>query len=653
MTKSIEQLAADTIRVLSMDAVQRANSGHPGMPMGMADLAVVLWSRFLTVDPDDPSWVERDRCVLSNGHGSMLLYSALHLAGFPLTMDDIRNFRQWGSPTAGHPEIEPELGIEMTTGPLGQGFATGVGMALAETHLRAKFGASLINHHTYGFVSDGDLMEGVASETASLAGHLALGKLIYLYDDNDISLVGPTSLAFSEDVPQRFDGYGWHTQTIDGHDQSAISEAIAAAVAEADRPSLISCKTHIGFGSPNKQDSAGAHGSPLGAEEIELTRQALGWDLEPFEVPAEVYDFFNGAMDRGRRARAAWVGRFEAEVANDAAAHAAWVDHFEPGPVAVSVPEYEPGTKVATRQMSGAVIQELAVVRPDLMGGSADLASSNNTLIADSTDFSASDRGGRNIRFGVREFGMGAMVNGMTIHGGLRGYGATFLQFSDYMRGAVRLGALMGTPAVWVWTHDSIFLGEDGPTHQPVEHIAALRAIPNLRVVRPATPAEVAGAWELAMNRTDGPTALILTRQGLPVPADESRVDVARGGYVIRDGDAAVVVATGSEVHTALAAADLLAAEGVSLRVVSMPCVGAFLEQSAAYRVEILGDGLPVASVEAGVTFGWSAITGTDGLNVGVDRFGASAPAGVLAEQYGLTPGAVAERIRLWLTSGE
>jgi transketolase len=653
VSKSIEQLAADTIRVLSMDAVQRANSGHPGMPMGMADLAVVLWSQFLTVDPDDPTWVDRDRFVLSNGHGSMLLYSALHLAGFPLTMDDIRNFRQWGSPTAGHPEIEPELGIEMTTGPLGQGFATGVGMALAETHLRAKFGAGLINHHTYGFVSDGDLMEGVASETASLAGHLALGRLIYLYDDNDISLVGPTSLAFSEDVPQRFDAYGWHTQTIDGHDQSAISEAIAAAVAEADRPSLISCKTHIGFGSPNKQDSAGAHGSPLGAEEIELTRQALGWDLEPFEVPSEVYDFFNRAMDRGRRARAEWIGRFEAEVANDAAAQAAWVDHFEPGPVAVSVPVYEPGTKVATRQISGAVIQELAAMRPDMIGGSADLASSTNTLIADSTDFSASDRTGRNIRFGVREFGMGAMVNGLTIHGGLRGYGATFLQFSDYMRGAVRLGALMGTPAVWVWTHDSIFLGEDGPTHQPVEHIAALRAIPNLRVVRPATPAEVAGAWELAMNRTDGPTALILTRQGLPVPADESRVDVGRGAYVIRDGDAAVVVATGSEVHTTLAAADLLAAEGVSLRVVSMPCVGAFLEQSAAYRAETLGDGLPVASVEAGVTFGWSAITGTDGLNVGVDRFGASAPAGVLAEQYGLTPGAVAESIRRWLTSGE
>jgi len=649
VTKSIEQLAADTIRALSMDAVQRANSGHPGMPMGMADLAVVLWSQFLTVDPDDPTWIDRDRFVLSNGHGSMLLYSALHLAGFPLTMDDIRNFRQWGSPTAGHPEIEPDLGIEMTTGPLGQGFATGVGMALAETHLRDKFGASLVDHHTYGFVSDGDLMEGVASETASLAGHLALGKLVYLYDDNAISLVGPTSLAFTENVPHRFDAYGWHTLTVDGHDQPAIAEAIAAAVAVEDRPSLISCKTHIGYGSPNKQDSAGAHGSPLGPDELALTREALGWDLEPFEVPSEVYEFFSAAMDRGRQAHAAWAGRFAVEVSADADSQAAWTAQFEPGPIVVPVPEYEAGKSVATRQISGAVIQELAAMRPDLMGGSADLASSNNTLIGDSTDFSASDRGGRNIRFGVREFGMGAIVNGMTIHGGLRGYGATFLQFADYMRGAVRLGALMGTSSVWVWTHDSIFLGEDGPTHQPVEHVAALRAIPNLRVVRPATPAEVAGAWELAMNRTEGPTALILTRQGLPVPADESRAEVARGAYIIRDGDGAVVVATGSEVHTALAAADLLAAEGVSLRVVSMPCVGAFLEQGASYRTEILGEGLPVASVEAGVTFGWSVITGAAGLNIGIDRFGASAPADVLAEQYGLTPDAVAGQIRQWL----
>ena len=648
MTDDLERLAADTIRVLAMDAVQRANSGHPGLPMGAADLAVVLWNRFLVVDPADPSWPDRDRFVLSAGHGSMLLYALLHLAGFPLTMEDITNFRQWGSPTAGHPELELALGIEMTTGPLGQGFATAVGMAVAEERLRAKFGSDLVDHRTFALVSDGDMMEGVASEAASLAGHLALGKLVYLYDDNGITLVGPTEWTFSDDVPKRFDSYGWHTATVDGHDRAAVAEAIAAAIAEEDRPSLISCKTHIGYGSPNKQDTAAAHGSPLGDDEIALVKEAMGWTLPPFEAPPEVRSLFATAMERGAEARSAWSERLSSRLGDPATAEA-WSAHFDPAPVSLSIPEYAAGTSTATRQTSGAVIQEVARMRPDLMGGSADLSSSTNTLIAESDDFSAVDRGSRNLRFGVREHAMGAIVNGMTLHGGIRGYGATFLTFSDYMRPAVRLGAVMQVPSVWVWTHDSVFLGEDGPTHQAVEHVAALRTIPNLWVIRPANPAEVTGAWEVAINRTDGPTALVLTRQGLPVPDGPTPVPVARGGYISRAGSDATLVATGSEVWVALAAADLLEASGTSLRVVSMPCVEAFVEQDDGYRTDVLGGDMPVASLEAGVTFGWSAITGSNGLNIGIDHFGASAPAEVIAREFGLTPDAVAERIEAWL----
>jgi len=617
--------------------------------MGAADLAVVLWNRFLVVDPADPEWLDRDRFILSAGHGSMLLYSLLHLAGFPMSMDDISNFRQWGSPTAGHPELDPAVGIEMTTGPLGQGFATGVGMAIAEAHLREKFGADLVDHRVYGLVSDGDLMEGVAAEAASLAGHLELGKLIYLYDDNGITLVGPTHWTFSEDVPNRFDSYGWHTVTVDGHDRDAVAEAIGAAIAEESRPSLISCKTHIGYGSPNKQDKASAHGSPLGEDEIALVKEAMGWDLPTFETPPQVRDLFATAMGRGSAARTAWLERLESRLADPATA-TAWAAHFTPGPVALSVPEYETGTSVATRKTSGVVLQEAAGLRPDLMGGSADLASSTNTLIGDSGDFSAADTTARNIRFGVREHAMGAIVNGMTLHGGVRGYGATFLTFSDYMRGSVRLGALMGTPSVWVFTHDSIYLGEDGPTHQPVEHVAALRSMPNLWVIRPASPAEVAGAWEVAINRVDGPTALVLTRQGLPVPAGADPAPVERGAYVVREGRDAILVATGSEVWVALEAAMLLEDGGLSVRVVSMPCMEAFFDQDAAYRSAVLGGDLPTASLEAGTTFGWATVTGRDGLNIGVDRFGASAPSAVLAEKFGLTPESVAAGIEAWLS---
>jgi transketolase len=526
----IEQLAANAIRALSMDAVQRANSGHPGGPMGMADMAVVLWSRFLRVDPGNPQWLNRDRFVLSAGHASMLLYSTLHLAGFPISMEDLGQFRQWGSITPGHPEIDVPIGVETTTGPLGQGFATGVGMAIAESHLRARFGPDLIDHRTFGIVSDGDLMEGISSEAASLAGHLALGRLIYLYDDNGITLVGPTGWTYTEDVPQRFAAYGWQTMTVDGHDQEAVAAAISDAVADETRPTLISCKTHIAFGSPNKQDSSAAHGSPLGEDEVALTKQALGWTEEPFHVPHEVYDFFAKALDGHRQARSEWERNLEMRLGADPELAAAWKRHFDPEPISIPVPEYEPDAKVATRSVSGAVINAFAASRPDVIGGAADLASSTNTLIKGSADFSASDRSGRNIRFGVREHAMGAAVNGITIHGGLRGFGATFLTFSDYMRGSIRLGALMGAPSVWVFTHDSIFLGEDGPTHQSVEHVTALRAIPNLYVIRPGNAAEVAAAWELALNRTEGPTALILTRQGLPAGGRE-RAPVDRGGY--------------------------------------------------------------------------------------------------------------------------
>ncbi len=648
MEKQIEQLAADTIRTLSIDAVQKANSGHPGAPMGMADMAVVLWSKFLRVDPQNPTWENRDRFVLSAGHASMLLYSMLHLSGFPISIEDIKQFRQWGSETPGHPEINVPVGIELTTGPLGQGFATGVGMAIAEAKLSERFGTDLIDHRTYGFVSDGDLMEGVSSEAASLAGHLGLGKLIYLYDDNGITLVGPTGWSYTEDAAQRFGAYGWQTMTVDGHDRDAIAEAIAAGIADESRPTLISCKTHIGFGSPSKQDSAAAHGSPLGVDEIALVKENIGWDYEPFHVPNEVYTFFTNALDDRRQEASEWQRVLEMKLAGDARLAADWTKHFDAKPITIPVPEYEEGSKVATRAISGTVINNFVDERPDVVGGSADLASSNNTLIKSSGDFSAADRSGRNIRFGVREHAMGAIVNGITVHGGFRAYGGTFLTFADYMRGAIRLGALMGIPSVWVFTHDSIFLGEDGPTHQSVEHVTALRTIPNLWVARPGTAAEVAGAWELALNRTEGPTALILSRQGVAT-GDTTPVPVARGGYTVRDGDDAVLVATGSELGTALEAAEMLEGEGKSVRVVSMPCVEAFKTQDADYQASVLGQGMPLASVEAGITFGWSDIIGKDGLAIGLDRYGASAPAAELAEHFGFTAAKVASRLGSWL----
>lgn len=651
MSESVEHLAADTIRTLSMDAVQRANSGHPGAPMGMADMAVVLWTRFLKVDPTDPQWHDRDRFVLSAGHASMLLYSTLHLAGFPLTIDDLKSFRQWGSITAGHPEIDHRLGIETTTGPLGQGFATAIGMAVAEEHLRAVFGADLVDHQTFGFVSDGDLMEGLTSEAASFAGHQRLGKIVYLYDDNAISLTGPTSWTYSEDIPQKFDAIGWHTVTVDGHDHDAVADAIAEGIAEGDRPTLISCKTHIGYGSPNKQDTASAHGSPLGADEIVVTKKRLGWDYPEFHVPDEVKDLFAQALSGGTVKREAWDERLASARTNQATADR-WDAHFEPKLVELAAPAVEAGAKKATRALSGDVIQALAEIRPDLMGGSADLASSNNTQIKASEDFSPDTRTERNIRFGVREHAMAAITNGIVVHDGVRSFAGTFLVFSDYMRGAIRLGALMGVPSVWVFTHDSIFLGEDGPTHQPIEHLAALRAIPNLWVIRPSDAGEVAGAWQLALNRTDGPTALILTRQGLEEPAEATDPGVvARGAHIVREGTDVVIVATGSEVSLARAAADLLADGGVSARVVSMPCIEAFDELSLDEQKDIIGRMAPRVSIEAAVTQGWAAIVGRRGLRIGIDGFGASAPAGTLAEQYGFTAPQIVTKIATFLKS--
>ncbi len=646
-----EQLAVNTIKALSMDAVQRANSGHPGMPMGMADVGVVLWTKFLRVDPTDPTWPDRDRFVLSNGHGSMLLYSLLHLAGFGLTMDDLRRFRQWGSRTPGHPERQPELGIETTTGPLGQGFGTAVGMAIAEAHLRGVFGADLVDHHTYAFVSDGDLMEGISSEAASLAGHLGLGRIVYVYDDNGISIEGSTDITFTEDVLARVAAMGWHTLDVDGHDRAALEEAIAAARAVEDRPSLIAAHTHIAHGSPNKQDTAAAHGSPLGDEEVALTKEAMGWPPDSsFEVADEVYALFADAMGRGTEARRAWEMRRDDAFAADTDLGALWAAYWSPDPIEIGSLGYEVGASVATRKASGKAINMIAGTAPYLIGGSGDLAPSTDTYIDGASDLQADCSEGRNLHFGVREHAMAAAVNGIVVHGGLRAFGATFLVFSDYMRPAVRLAALMKVPSIFVWTHDSVFLGEDGPTHQPIEHLASLRAIPNLWVVRPADAGETAEAWELALRRTEGPTGIVLSRQALPV-LDRSGKEglVHRGGYVLRDGSDVVLIATGSEVSVALEAAEILAGGDRSVRVVSLPSWEAFLAQDEEYRTEVLGEGLPVASLEAGSTLGWERFVGTGGLALGIDRFGASAPAKRLAEEWGFTPQLVAERIEAWL----
>ncbi|MDX1511188.1 MAG: transketolase [Nitriliruptorales bacterium] len=645
----LEQLAINTIRTLAMDAVQAANSGHPGMPMACAPMAYVLFTEALDHDPARPDWWNRDRFVLSAGHGSMLLYAALHLSGYERpTLDDIRNFRQWGSPTAGHPENFELAGVETTTGPLGQGFGNGVGMAIAGARLAEEFnrpGHDIIDNRVYAIVSDGDIMEGVASEAASLAGHLRLGNIVYLYDDNHITIDGATDLSFSEDVLARFDAYGWHTDRVnDGNDLDAIRAAIAAAEAD-DRPSLISVRTVIGYGSPNFAGTSKTHGAPLGEEEVALSKQHLGWPFEePFTVPDEVRDAFD-QRQRGAALTAAWDARWEAygQAHPDLAAELERrMDGRLPTDWADVIPDLT--DDAATRKSSGQVINALAPVLPELMGGSADLAGSNNTDVADGGDFSAKDRGGRNLRFGVREHAMGAVANGMSLYGGFIPYAATFLIFTDYARPAIRLSALMGRKVIWVMTHDSVGLGEDGPTHQPIEHLASLRAIPNLQVIRPADGEEVGQAWQAALTH-DGPSVLALTRQGVPHIGDKPADAVARGGYVIHeeaDPDV-VLIGTGSEVHLALEAVDLLEEHAISARVVSLPCWERFSEQDEDYRASVLGEGVPRVAVEAASTFGWERWVGDSGAIVGLDRFGASAPYERIYTELGLTAQGIAD----------
>jgi transketolase len=652
----IDRLAIDTIRTLSMDGVQKANSGHPGAPMGAAPMAYVLWTRFLRHAPTRPDWPDRDRFVLSAGHASMLLYSLLHLTGYDVSMADLQAFRQWGSITPGHPEYGLTPGVEATTGPLGQGFTNAVGMAIAERRLAAEFNRpdhAIVDHWTYVIASDGDLQEGIASEAASLAGHLRLGKLVVLYDDNHIQLDGPTSMAWSEDVPRRFEAYGWHAQRVDdGNDLAAIEAAIEAARAD-DRPSLIAVRTHIGYGSPNRQDSQKAHGQALGPDEVRLTKEAYGWDPDrSFYVPDEAAALFRAAVPAGEALVKDWEARYYQyrdaypEAATEfrrretgAGLAAGWDADLK---------TYEAGTQVATRNASQDAIQSLAVRVPELFGGAADLSESNLTDVKGETNFSA-DEPGRNLRFGVREHAMGGIGNGLAYHGGFIPYVGTFLNFSDYMRGSVRLAALSGLHVIYIWTHDSVGLGEDGPTHQPVEHYAALRAMPNLWFMRPGDANETAAAWALAVERRDGPVALALTRQKLPTLAgtpEKAREGVARGGYVLREAKGAtpeiILMGTGSELQLAFVAAETLEAEGTPARVVSLPCWELFDAQDAAYRDEVLPPTVRKrVAVEMGASFGWERWAGDEGTIVALDRFGASAPAGTIFEKLGFT----AERV--------
>ncbi len=657
--KNLEELSVNTIRALAMDAVQKADSGHPGLPMGAADFAYVLWMRFLKHNPADPHWPDRDRFVLSAGHGSVLLYSLLHLFGYDLSLEELKQFRRWGSRTPGHPEYGLTPGVETTTGPLGQGFGNGVGMALTERILAERFnagGEEIVNHYTYGLVGDGDLMEGISSEAASLAGHWGLGKLIYFYDDNHITIEGSTDLAFSENVGRRFEAYGWQVLEIDGHDREAIGQALQSAQAEEAKPTLISGRTHIAQGSPHKQDTAAAHGEPLGEEEVKATKKNLGFPVEPpFLVPGEVRSLFD---QRGKELKAqagAWKERFSSWRQAHPEKATLWDTFMSrrlPADLKKHLPVFETGKSIATRNASGEVLQALASQLPNLIGGSADLAPSTKTFLKGFASLGRDSFAGRNIHFGIREHAMGAILNGMSLHGGVIPYGGTFFVFSDYMRPPLRLAALMKQPVIYVYTHDSIFVGEDGPTHQPVEHLAALRCIPNLTVIRPADATETAVAWMVALESKKGPVALILTRQGLPVldrkelaPAEELR----RGAYIISPGGVEpadiLLIASGSEVHLALQAQKLLAAKGKVSRVISMPSWELFDSQPEAYRQQVLSPRVPLRlAVEAGCSQGWHRYLGDFGEIISIDRFGASAPYKVLAEKFGFTPERVVTR---------
>ena len=648
---------ANAVRALAMDAVEAARSGHPGMPMGMADAATVLFTRYLKFDASAPDWPDRDRFVLSAGHGSMLLYALLHLTGYAdMTMDEIRRFRQLGSRTAGHPEYGHAAGIETTTGPLGQGIATAVGMALAERVLAARFGGDVVDHRTYVIASDGDLMEGVSHEAASFAGHLGLGKLIVLFDDNDISIDGPTALSVADDVPARFASYGWHTDAVDGHDPEAVAAAIENAQAD-DRPSLIACRTVIGYGAPNKAGTAGSHGAPLGEEEIAGARRALDWDLPPFSVPDDVLAAWRTAGMRSEPERAAWRGRLEAlpadgKAAFDRAASGNLSDGWRAALDAHIDELLSTAPRRATRQSSGEVLNVVAPLMPELIGGSADLTGSNNTLFDGAGIVTPEDFSGRYIHYGVREHGMAAAMNGMALHGGIIPYAGTFLIFSDYLRPALRLAALMRKQAIYVLTHDSIGLGEDGPTHQPIEHLASLRAMPNVRVFRPADAVETAECWAAALGHRTGPSVLALTRQALPAlrgPAHDRGLG-AKGGYVLAGASGGAprvaLLATGSEVSIAVEARTILEDEGIPTQVSSLPCWELFEEQTASWRESVLGGDAVRIGIEAACGLGWERHTGADGAFIGMTGFGASAPHGDLYEHFGLTAEAVADAAR-------
>jgi transketolase len=670
----LEELCVNTIRFLAVDAVEKAKSGHPGTPMGLADIAFVIWTEYLRHDPLDTMWRNRDRFVLSAGHASMLLYSLLHLTGHgDMTIEELKNFRQWGSRTAGHPEYGHATGIEVTTGPLGQGFANGVGMGLAAKMMAARFNTEdafkPVDHYIYAICSDGDLEEGISSEAASIAGHLGLGNLIYFYDDNHISIEGETRLSFSEDVKKRFEGFGWHTQRIDGHDRDAVRKAIRKAQKVTDKPSLILARTIIGWGAPKLHGTARVHGEPLGAEEAKATKEALGWPLEPtFYVPDEVRAEFLRKTKKLARERKKWnKAMAEWRARNVSLAEQwdiYWTQRLPEGYETALLESGKSDKALATRALSGQVIQGLAAIAPFVVGGSADLAPSTLTLIKDggSVERPKEDQENppkldifksRNLHFGIREHAMGAIINGMTLYGSFRAYGATFLIFSDYMRAAVRLSALMNIPSIFVYTHDSVFLGEDGPTHQPVEHLWALRYIPNMTLFRPADGPETAMAWAWAVGKSEGPTLLVLTRQKLeplPHPLDFNPHDIWRGAYVLGGYDQGdiTLIATGSESSLAVKTADLLRGEGVNARVVSAPCLDLFDRQDADYQNQVLGDRSRIVAIEAGRSNGWYKYVNHDALVIGIDRFGASAPYEQVAEHLGFTPEKVAERILGW-----
>ncbi|WP_370014572.1 transketolase [Peribacillus sp. B2I2] len=663
MLDKLDALSINTIRTLSIDAIEKANSGHPGMPMGAAPMAYKLWTEYMNHNPKNPDWFNRDRFVLSAGHGSMLLYSLLHLSGYGLSIDDLKSFRQWGSKTPGHPEFGHTAGVDATTGPLGQGIAMAVGMAMAERHLAESYNRdsyNVVDHYTYSICGDGDLMEGVSAEAASLAGHLQLGRLVVLYDSNDISLDGDLSQSFSESVANRFKSYGWqYIRVEDGNDLQEIAKALEEAKTDEARPTLIEVKTVIGYGSPNRSGKSAVHGAPLGADELKLTKEAYKWTFEAdFHVPEEVYSHFNeSVVDAGAQKEEAWNELFK----NYKEAHPELAEQLElaikgelPADWDQDIPVYEEGKTLASRASSGEVLNAIAKRVPSFIGGSADLAGSNNTAIKGETDLLPGNYSGRNIWFGVREFAMGAALNGMTLHGGLKVYGGTFFVFSDYLRPAIRMAALMGLPVTYVFTHDSIAVGEDGPTHEPIEQLASLRAMPNLGVIRPADGNETAAAWKVAMESTNKPTALVLTRQGLPTIKDTSETayeGVSKGAYIIsaskKEVADALLLATGSEVNLAVEAQKALANEGIDVSVISMPSWDRFETQSKEYKQSVINPAVKKRlAIEVASPFGWDRYAGDEGEILAINHFGASAPGGKIMQEFGFTVENVVARVK-------